>query len=449
MFKNIHPHQGDGHSNHHHRGILKSGNVQTIDAATKRHLQSLNKKYFPDYSELVKNEASFRKEFHSYLKEAEALQIPIEDAINVHKKAVVVQARASRKDCTGGQFPWVIMLVNSSEDFSTRIFSAGAYVDGKKCMRNNAFAITGNVREAKHFKTMGDFIASAYMNGHMNGHGPMVSFEPVIFTFDSNDEKSGNFGKKFELAALRREKYLKDWKAAGFEATIPGNDKTAERTTDTPAGSHTTLVPIIMHDITNCVYYALEDGKKIELEKWLRDRGLLEREGVSNLIESLGEHRKEKDYFESLVQMMRYKKTLGCVDSRWYRVDSSTIKLLGGIATDGERKRILETPGIKNVTVCLHFGCGYLQTAMALHEFGSEINRIFDSGIANGKAREVKIARAFFSVGIQSIINAKSTRFDLTRFLNMVESVNDGKGISSDSKHFIEKLFQSGLSDTR
>jgi hypothetical protein len=409
-------------------------------------LQQLHDKHLSDYAELRGSQFAYRKALHGYLKEAEGEQIPVEDALAFHKKKTYDTAMAMHHDCSGGQSPGVIIFANTSEDFSFIIFSGGIEeVKGKRLV-GGAFGGAINVRKEKHLNETTDFISSAYMNGHMVDKDPAVPYEPIICAYG---DINGKLSEKdtVELARKRRERFISDWRNAGFMVfEEPG--KTPYRVTLTKGEHAKTYIPIVLHDLKECRYYVIENGGRLPFEDWVKGAGLDTREVVQKHLANFRMHEQEKGYFEEFAAMTSKLKGLCCVDSRHQREDESAIKDLGAIATEEQRIRILDTPGIRKLTVCLHFGCGYLQTAMGAHEAGMELKRAFDKGIADGKESEARLLRNEFERRVEQVLNGNWRGFDLEAYQGMVEKLS-GTGLSGETVGFLKKLFTSEFSDTR
>jgi len=441
MSKQIrHMHKDQGIHEHKTKFPHKQENIELLQ------LKEIHNRYFKDYLAIRRKESDYRRAFYEYLKAAETTGLSLEDAHNFHKKAVYKQASKLRAGCQGGQHPGAIVFSNSSEDYSFSIFSSGAKIDEGHRLVNGAFGGAINVRKSKHLDQTSDFISSAYMNGHMVNHGTPVAYELFVVSVSKAERGTEAEQNTIELGLERRQRFINDWRAAGFE--VEENGSTPVRlmyTNDTVARIP---LPLVMHDLGECRYYVIDKGKEIPFEQWVKENGLETHEAVKNHLLALQDHRSEAPYFNELVKMTRVRKGLYCVDSRHLRQNGSVIKDLGAIATEEQRRRILETAGIKNIVVCLHFNCGYLQTAMGVHEAGAEIRQAIANGIAKGKKEEAEAVLQSLRRKIEEISRGEWTGFDLNVFSARITELN-GRPLSKSTLHLLKELLTSQFSDTR
>ena len=171
---------------------------------------------------------------------------------------------------------------------------------------------------------------------------------------------------------------------------------------------------------------------------------------MPKILENLEEHRKEADFFDDYVYMMRSRKGSYCVDTRHFRKGSSEIDTFGGVLPKIERRRILNKNDIKQFTVCYHTGCGYFWTAMDLHIAGMELKRIFDKGTLEGKGDQVEKARELLKEGYKSITLETGLTFAWDLFMKYMEEISGSKTpISRETMSFLRSFFIDETSDYR
>ncbi len=421
-----------------------------LNKTFERTLTIIHEKSFgTNLSEIITNQFAYRKASYEYLKEAEGKGIGLDEALNFHDKQVEPVIRKLYEPRTGGQKPSKILHINSSMDRSSSILSHGAGVNKKGIYADAAFVIDINVREKDHFPE--DFQPSAYMNGHTVKHDKYaILYEPFITPFGSENMSRGSTEKKeLYLLSARRDVFISQTINAGFH--VETENGVPYRISHIGGKMHKTYLPLVLHDMKNCKYYAYENGKKMLLEEWFIEMKLNNHPSIKNDIETLALHRKEKPYFDKYVNMVSKRKKIECTDSRENDVRNETrnsIRIIGAVLTDNERKRMLQSKGVEYITDGPHFGCGYLTTAMKLHEVGAEIKSIFEKGEKEGKTEEVASARRFLKSGIDNIFNGNFKGFGLSDLTAELANINSAP-ISEGANGLLKELLKSDKADLR
>jgi hypothetical protein len=410
---------------------------------TRAMLDSIHKKYFSETS-VFNDQFLYRKSHYNYLKEAIKEGIDLDYALNFHDEKIEPIIRKLHQDKSGGQRPRNVVHVNSSEDRSPEIFSYGSFVENKKLI-DGAFAIAINVRKPKHIPD--DFQPSAYINGHLIKHDNFSPlYEPIIVALGKNS----NLSSLLENAEHRRKKLIEEYKDAGFH--IVENTDVPYKVSYIKGKKHKTYFPILIHDLSLAQYYLLINSKKVLLQDWFKIKGLEGHPAIQKDIEALERHAKEKDYFEEYLELTSRRKKSECTDSREDCIQNngrSNIRIIGSILNEEERRRVLETPGLKHFVNSLHFNCGYLTTAMKLHEAGKEIENIFKKGEREGKTEEVQSLKEFFKSGIFKVFRGEWKGFSINDFFEELKSLNDGVLISDEAKNLLFELLKSQNGDLR
>ena len=410
---------------------------------------ALNAKYFfkNDFGkckELMSNQFEYRRVLYEYLKAAKDAGTSIEQAIKFHKDAIAYQVSAEiRKGRQKDQAPGAIVHANTSEDFSYSILGAGR-LDESGCWSGAMFGACENIINKESLRDLDDYISSIYISNHLfEKNSPMVPCNFFLASYGkwhAENEISREF--VIELVEKRRQLFLDEAFAAGhfIESPESGTPILNVRSGERNEKIH---LPIVVHDLASCTYAVIANGKETELSEWLRQNGLGSVGMMPKLIENLGQHAAEKDYFEALAGMMRERKVICCPDSRSLRENTGIIKRLGGIVSKFLRERILTKSYIKTVHVDLHFECGYLTTAMKIHDVGRELGGIFKKGKGDGER-----LRKYFEAALRRIFKGEHSYFNLNTFIEYMEAIN-GKELSKGTKKFLSDLLVSPIADTR
>jgi len=429
-----------------HNGIVGHGFPNKIDDMQKKALENLNRKYFSEFATAFANQFLYRELLHGYLKEASRAQITSEAAINFHKAKVYSEVQRLTPDKSGGQMPSAIIIAGTSEDHTFEIFSYNASSDEKRCWKDGAFGAAINIRKEKHMNHNGFFESSAYMVNHMKHEKTAVPYMLFVCDYGSKDEREGNAVEK-EIGAMEevRKRSIGEWRKTGhFIIEEPG--KVPYLYTSAGGKEVRIYMPVVLHDLKKCEYYVCEEGERIPFSSWAGSAGLHNDPRVQNHLEAMLMHKDEKPYFDDLVNLNRGRKKSCCVDSREEEQQGSAIRLMGGIATEEQRMRILE--GLESFTVSLHFGCGYLTTAMGVHEMGREIMQMLRSGEEHGKAHEAAVAREHLKGAIVSIIEGKFAGFDVDGFITMLEGIS-GRAMGKSARKTLSSVLGGETSEIR
>jgi hypothetical protein len=150
--------------------------------------------------------------------------------------------------------------------------------------------------------------------------------------------------------------------------------------------------------------------------------------------------------------MMRWRKVVLCVDSRCQRENTSTVRDLGAIASKEQRERILNTPGIKSIPVDLHFECGYLTTAITIHEAGQFLKALFDKQGTHAEIVDAAMARRHFEQQLKLIFKGEDNVYSKDHDMNFFEPIlrlNGGAPLPKGISDLLNALLVSPTSDTR
>lgn len=418
----------------------------SLDVAVKKTLEKLHSEHFANAKEILSDQFLYRKTHYGYLKAALAKGIELDAALNFHDEKIEPEIRGMHEPKTGGQRPRNILHISSSEDRSAEILSHGAYVD-KGIYVDGAFVISINVRKPEHIPD--DFQPSAYMTGHLIKHDRQaLAYEPTIAKIGR--QETGSEAKVIANGAARRDRLIEEYRKAGFHADTANG--MPYRICNIGGEVRKTYLPLIVHDTANAEYYVVEDKKRVPLEEWFGKMGMDSDPRVRKDMEALRLHRQEKSYFDEYIELTSRRKKAECTDSREHCLQNSTrssIRIIGAILSADERRRVLETPGLEYFTDGLHFGCGYLTTAMKLHEAGWEIRRIFEKGERSGRQADVKAAREFFKSGINSVFDGNWRAFSLNDLLAELKDLNGGEPVLRSTISLLNELLKSQNADLR
>ena len=427
-------------------GIIRHGfPTNKLDDNSKKMLEGLNTRYFSGFERVYSNQFMYRSVLHSYLKAVTDCQLPVETAINIHKKSIYETMQEMTPDKSKGQKPSVIIVASTSEDHSFEIFSYNAYSDEKCIWTDGAFGTAINVRKDRHMKHTGFFESSAYMVRHMKDKGNSVPYMLFICDYGNKDKRDGN-GADYEITRMKkvRDHDITEWKNTGHTVI---HEKGSAPCLN-PAGDKNVKIymPIVLHDLKECEYYVCEGGKRTPFTDWANGLGLHQDERVMNHLEAIRLHKDEKSYFDELVSMSRNRKKCNCVDSREEEHIGSSIRLIGGIVDKTQMKRMLED--VDALVISLHFDCGYLTTAMGVHEMGREIMLMLQNAEKNGRADEAATARKHFKENVLSIVDRKVLEFDIGDFVAYLEGISEKK-MSEQSREELLKVFSLGTTEVR
>ena len=399
---------------------------------------------FEKCKELLSDQFKYRRVLFEYLKAAKDAGVTIEVAIKFHKETIAYDVSTElRKGRQKDQAPGIIVHASTSEDFSYSTLGAGS-LDKSGCWSGAVFGTCENIFNAKCLADLDDFIASIYIINHLiEKNSPMVPCNLFLSSFGKWHAEH-DIPKEFviELAEKRRQLFMDDARKAGHyidnlqDGTQVLNISKGERKETIP-------LPIVIHDLTSCTYLVVANGKETKLSEWLRQNSLDSIGVMPKIMENLKQHAEEQGYFEELAGLMRERKVICCPDSRTQRENTSVIKRLGGIVSKPLRERILTKSYVKTAHVDLHFECGYLTTAMKIHDAGRELGGIFKKEGADGKA-----LRDFFETALRNVFAHQHSYFDLSTFVGKMEAIN-GKPLSKATSGFLSALLESPIADTR
>ena len=422
-----------------------------IETSIRKALEAVHSRNFEkkEIPAILSDQFRYRKTHYAYIKEALSKGIGLDDILSFHDEKVEMDLRKLWAPRSGGQKPSKILHVNSSEERSAEILSEGAAADEKGRYSGGAFVVSINVRKESHAPE--DFQPSAYMNGHLIKHDAYaLPYELFIASFGGEAEKRGSTPEKeISLVASRRDAFVKRYQDAGFH--VEASNGTPYSICNIGGKLHKTYMPLVLHDTAEAEYYVIDGSKKMLLEEWLGKNGLDRLPSVKKDIEALQSHREEAWYFDEYIQLTSKRKTSKCNDSRENCPQNSarsTIRIIGSILTADERRRVLETPGLEYFTNGLHFGCGYLTTAMKFHEVGMEIRRMFEKGEKEGRGEWAGYARGFFKDSIQKVFSGEWKSMALNTFLTELNYV-DGEPLSNASIGMLRELLKSSTADLR
>ena len=381
---------------------------------------------------------------------AGSLNVSVEDALNFHKEAIYSVSSSLRAGRHGGQTPGVIIASSSSEDFTFSIFSGGiAHRSSDNKYEGAAFGPAINVRKDEHISHTADFISIFYMLNHLNEHKePMVPY--VLFSSAYGNGKNGvSESEVIRLGQDRRAKFI--------TAAINARHTIDESPGKTPIlksfgkNKADVLLPLVFHDLLECKYYVIEGDRKITFSDWVDENGLSDKSVVRAHLKNIKLHESESEYFVNLVDLMRWRKVLGCVDSRFNRENTGVIRDLGAIASKEQRARIIETPGLKSIPVDLHFECGYLTTAINIHEVGRALKGIFEKNISTESLVDMKMARRHFELQLRDIFRGNDVSYNdhQENFFKPLIRLNENKPLPKGVQDFLDLLLVSDISDTR
>lgn len=399
---------------------------------------------FGKCKELMSNQFEYRRILYQYLKAARDSGIGVEDAIKHHKKTIAYAVSTElRKGRQKDQHPGAIVHANTSEDFSYSTLGSG-HIASSGAWTDAIFGTCENIGDEKHLKDLDDFIASMYIINHLfEKKNSMVPLNLFLASYGKGQAEK-EIPKEFviALAEKRLQLFLADASAAGhYISSLP--DGTPVLHVRDNGRKEEIPLPLVLHDLASCTYFVIANGKETELSEWLRQNGLDSVGMAPKLIENLKQHAAEKGYFEELTTMIRERKAICCPDSRTHRENTSVIKRLGSIVSKVLRERILTKSYVRTVHVDLHFECGYLTTAMKIHEVGRELGAVFRKGGAEGSH-----LRDYFEAALRKIFEHDHSYFDLGTFIDRMEAAN-GKELSAGTKKFLSDLLASPIADTR
>ena len=431
--------------------IIPHGLPTDIDKAQEAALTRLCDKYFANFPDLFKNQFLYRRAQYDYHLEAQKLEVTTVAATNLHKQMFYNQIRKLTPDKSGNQKPSCIIIAGTSEDHSFEIFSHDAYSNGDKVWTNGAFGVAINIRKEEHCAHIGAFESAAYMVQHLAEEGHHVPYIVSVTDFGTKDKKI-SADEKIRLISHMRGVMIQQWKDAGFwvikeDGKVPylylkAEDKLVK-----------TYLPVVFHDLKECRYYVCDEGQtelfganKVPFEDWARGIGLNSDPRVRNHLGALKLHKQEAAYFDDYVNLTYKRKKIMCVDSREEDQLGASIRLIGGIAKTEQIERILKNS--EYFTVSLHFGCGYLTTAMKIHEMGREIMLMLRKAEELGQRKAASHAREFFREAMDAVFMGELNVFDIHPFVLLLEE-SSGRRITKESYGMLRALFSAETSEVR
>ena len=431
--------------------IIRHGLPATFDKMQEAELERLRAKCFANFPALYKNQFLYRKAQHDYHVEAQKLGVSSVAATNHHKKMIYEQVQKLSPNKAGGQDPSSIIISGTSEDHSFEIFSHNAYSNGENIWANGAFGVAINIRRKEHCAHIGAFESAAYMVQHLADEGRHVPYIMCVADFGKKDTKV-SAEEKIGLMNHMREIMIRQLADAKF-TVVREEGKVPYLYIDAKDKLVKTYLPLVFHDLSECRYYVCEDGQKelfgankTPFEDWARKMELNADPRVRNHLEALKLHRQEAGYFDEYVLLTYKRKKIMCVDSREEEQMGGSIRLIGGIAKPGQMARILKSSDYFSVS--LHFGCGYLTTAMKIHEMGREIMLLLCKAEELGQRKAASYARGFLKDAMDAVFKGGPDRFNPGVLVLLLEE-SSGRRLSKESKGMLRALFSAQTSEDR
>ena len=457
----------------------------------KRFMEALHRKCFPEnwLAETKLEGPDYRRRGCEYLKEADARGICPDDAIRFHRAKVYDIVKRLREDCSGGQLPGTIVASNSSSDYLVHILSDGiGWVTSDRKRAGYAFGGTMNLREMGQIAPMTeDAIFTAYMLGHMMGDksnpypvgvikkegkpqaDALIPYILFSCAYGSEAERNGkNEIDAIRLALERRKKYTDEWRKMGF--IVCKEDDPYISLFNKKDGAHPKIyIPVILHDLRECRFYVVEkDGKKVEFAEWAERLGLTGIDIVKKHIAAIEKHADERDYFDLFTKLSAKKKEAFCVDSRLKSDIGGMAKTLGAVLNEEVMWKVLTNPTTGRIAVRLHTNCGYLTTAMKIHELGIEVRRRLDrleekinagEDCGSLNVEDVRWVEKFVKNLMLEMLSKKKQKekqggmggivFDYAKFENMLNLAEGGRPMPAYLRHLLHDLLNDSLSDSR
>ena len=542
-----------------------------IEDTTRRLLEQSHSQHFPKERIAAGkfHGSDYRKRAYEYLVDTGKLGIEIETALRFHNAEIYETDKRNRKDCSGGQLPGLLVFSNASGDYTHSILSESTgWVTSHNQRAGRAFGMSMNIRNKQQVSCADDFIAAAYMIGHMidevpvgcqmkNGklaedalvpymwfsgsYGKQDKTGELLFSaglaqgefgralaeynknvrinaeldgsetgkkkktiaqFDQKElqklanlegrvnlvskkgkdyyveKTTGPDGEKLklyecrrsrqdviQLAMQRRARFMEDCKNAGYEI-CNGNTPYMSLYSSKEKSITKVYLPVIVHDLEGCKYYVVEEGgKKLEeFAHWASRMGLNRLNIVKKHIDAIDLHKTETDYFNDLVMLSSQYKGAFCVDSRHMKGCGSMVKDLGGILTRDIAWGVFTNPLLREFTIYLHLpNCGYLTTAMKVHELGLEIHKRVqrakrllqkNEAVGNLTDEDIRDFEASYHKTMMKILTKKrgeqqAFAFDYAKFKYIIDAMGGNEPMPEYMDDFLKDLLRSTLSDTR
>lgn len=292
------------------------------------------------------------------------------------------------------QVPHLLVLSNTSGVNPAGIIT-GAPSFEHGVQHGGVFGPAINVRETSHVTPSHDLTPVAYILNHLLEHGKNIP--PYLWVFgESNPSKpqSQSFEQCVRLALYRRDEFKQSLCDAGFLVSknhvfLSGKGERRE----------SLLLLAVVYDASQREFKVVEhaEGGKFSstsFEQFVEsDASLKANPLVRAHVENARAHRASDVHYQDYSHFRESGKTVLCVDCRSTRPDAgAVVKTIGAVLSERDFLRIAKgNPQLDTIEVYFHTPCGYVNSAIALHNFFKELASVLPEGSEEREAAFSKI----------------------------------------------------------
>jgi hypothetical protein len=273
------------------------------------------------------------------------------------------------KDMSKGQEPTLIYVSNSEYIELSEILGEKTSEVRDGVLHGGVFGTSINIRKPEHLKEVPetDFAEVFYMVGHLSHTGNLERL-PYILFIGKYDEQTKDKGEESfkEVVEL-----IKERKKSFIELAVKAGNMVSDNALHY-GGRNIPLLSVV-YSAHERKFYVITEKGSTEFCEYIKNIGG-ESEVARKHLEALEKHLNDSAY-SNIALFKRFSQALQCVDSREEEVSKfySVAKIMGGIPSDEEIKRLERHNYALRTDIYLHTNCGYLNVAQDIHYLIVEI----------------------------------------------------------------------------
>jgi|GEM_PF-3370485 len=275
------------------------------------------------------------------------------------------------KDMSKGQEPTLMYASNSEYIELSEILGKTTSEVRDGVLYGGVFGTSINIRKPEHLKGVPetDFAEVFYMVGHLYHTGNLEKLPYILFVgkYDEQTKDKGeeNFKEVVELIKERKKSFI--------ELAVKAGNRVSDDVLHY-GGRNIPLLSIV-YSAHERKFYVIKEKGSTEFCEYIKRMGG-ESEVARKHLEALEKHLNDSAY-SNIALFKRFSQALQCVDSREEEVSKfySVAKIMGGIPSDEEIKRLEKHNYALRTDIYLHTNCGYLNVAQDIHYLIVEIMR--------------------------------------------------------------------------
>ncbi|MBI5159343.1 hypothetical protein HY992_04440 [Candidatus Micrarchaeota archaeon] len=248
-----------------------------------------------------------------------------------------------------------------------------------------AFGPAINVRGMEDVHAHHDLTPIAYILNHLRDHGrELPPYLWVLGEFDSSNPKSPSLEQAAQLALYRLGEFKSELERAGF---LVSRDNVLLTSKDGAPESLALLA--VVYNSSERTFSVVERSERgsvsfTPFEQFIAKHSLKDDSVVKAHVVNMRVHRESDVHYHDYRAFGESAKTVACVDCRSNRPGADKLlKTIGAVLSERDFLRIARNNSqLDTVEILFHTPCGYVNSAIALHEFFKQLNEVrIDSSV--------------------------------------------------------------------